>query len=165
MDVFECIKTRRSVRGYTDQKVDSEMLDKILQSAIWTPSGKNGQPWKFKIVEDKTIINRLSDLSVYGSWMRTASHFILIFLDKSFSYNYIKDVQSCGAAMQNIMLTAHSLGVGSCWIGEILPKAKDVKSILNINNDNIELMGIVTLGYKARRTLNPGRKEYSSFLI
>lgn len=165
MDIYKCIKTRRSVRSYTAERVSDEVIDKILHSAIWTPSGKNGQPWKFKIVEDKNTINKLSDLSIYGSWMKKASHLILVFLDKKCSYNYLKDVQSCGAAMQNIMLTAHSLGIGSCWIGEILSRADVVKNILEIENDNIELMGIITLGYERGKSINPGRKEYESFFI
>lgn len=85
-------------------------------------------------------------------------------MDKECSYNYIKDVQSCGATMQNIMLSAHSLGIGSCWIGELLLKADEVKNILQINNDNLELLEIITLEYKAERTINPGQKSIESFL-
>lgn len=165
MNVIDCIKSRRSVRCYTEQHIDNKNIETIIKSAIWTPSGKNGQPWKFKIVDDKNMICKLSDLSIYGSWMKTASHFILVFLDKRYSYNYVKDVQSCGATMQNIMLTAHSLGIGSCWIGEILPKADEVKNILEIENDNIELMGVITLGYERGKSINPGRKEYESFFV
>lgn len=165
MNVIDCIKSRRSIRCYTEEHIDNKNIEIIIKSGIYTPSGKNGQPWKFKVVEDKNIINKLSDLSIYGSWMRTASHFILIFLDKQCSYNYLKDVQSCGAAMQNIMLAAHSLGIGSCWIGEILPKANEVKSILGISNNSIDLMGIITLGYERGKSINPGRKQFESFFI
>lgn len=81
------------------------------------------------------------------------------------SYNCIKDVQSCGATIQNILLTAHSLGVGSCWIGEIIDKNADVKKILRINDGNLELMAIVTLGYCDGEAPNVGRKSKSEFLI
>lgn len=165
MEILECIKTRRSVRKYTEKHIDDENIEILIKAAICTPSGKNGQPWKFKIIDDKNLISKVSELSIYGRWMKTASHFILVFLDKDCSYNYLKDVQSCGAAMQNIMLAAYSLGIGSCWIGEILPNGTKVKSILNIDNDKLELMGIITLGYAAVRSLNPGRNEYESFFI
>lgn len=165
MNVLEVIKTRRSVRSYTDQPIEDEKIDKIIEAARWTPSGKNGQPWKFKIVTDKSQIKSLSELSIYGSWMKTATCFVIVFLNKQCSYDYVKDIQSCGAAMQNMMLMAHFLDVGSCWIGEILPKANEVKTALEIGNENLQLMGIITLGYKKGRVINLGRKSTESFLL
>lgn len=165
MDAYECIKTRRSVRRYTKQLIDEQIIHQIIEAGISAPSGKNGQPWKFKVVTDKNLINDISGLSIYGSWMKTAPLFIAVFLDNTCSYNHVKDIQSCGAAMQNMMLAAHALDVGSCWIGEILPKAEEVKSIININNPKLDLMGIVVLGYKASRTINPGRNNTESFLL
>ena len=79
MDILECIKTRRSIRGYTDQSIAPDILDKLIESAIWAPSGKNGQPWKFCIVQNKTLINKISNLSVHGKWMKTAPCFIAVF--------------------------------------------------------------------------------------
>lgn len=165
MEALECIKTRRSVRHYSDKPIDREMINIILEAAISAPSGKNGQPWKFKVIVDKCFINQLSDLSIYGSWMKTAASFIVVFLDKSCSYNYLKDVQSCGAVMQNIMLAAHSINIGSCWIGEILQKANEVKDVLHIENKDLELMGIVTLGYQLGEMVNSRRKNIESFLL
>lgn len=165
MEVFDCIKTRRSVRNYTDQPIDKTDIDKIVEAAIWTPSGKNGRPWKFKVILNKGLIDRVSELSIYRKWIKNAPCFICAFLDKEQSYDYIKDVQSCGAAIQNIMLCAHSLGISSCWIGEILGKSYQVIKLLNLDENRYELMALVTLGYKASRTLNPGRKDISSFLL
>ena len=165
MDALECVKGRRSVRDYTEQDLDKDAIKLIVDAGIWAPSGKNGQPWRFKIVTDKEDIKALSDLSVYGSWMRKAPCFIVIFLDKLHSYNYIKDVQSCGAVMQNMMLAAHAVGIGSCWIGEILPKAEEVKQILEIKNCNMELIGIITLGYAKSAPINVGRKNEEYFLL
>jgi nitroreductase len=165
MEILECIKTRRSIRNYSDQSIDKSGIDKIIEAAIWAPSGKNGQPWKFKVITDKELINQISDMSIYGNWMKNASCFICVFLDKEKSYDYIKDVQSCGAAIQNILLCAHSLGIGSCWIGEILEKSEQIIKLLKFNENRYELMALVILGYKASRTLNPGRRDISSFLF
>lgn len=165
MDVLECIKTRCSVRRYTDQPIDEQIIHQILEAGINAPSGKNGQPWKFKVVTDKTLISQISDSSIYGSWMKTSPLFVAILLDNACSYDHVKDIQSCGAVMQNMMLVAHSLGVGSCWIGEILPKAEEVKQILQIDNSSLELMGIVVFGHKLSRTINPGRNNIESFLL
>ncbi|NLM56141.1 MAG: nitroreductase family protein, partial [Clostridiales bacterium] len=77
----------------------------------------------------------------------------------------IKDAQSCGAAIQNMMLAAHSLGIGSCWIGEILPKDDEIKAILNIENSDLELMAVVTFGYSAGQPSSYIRNSLESFLL
>ena len=63
------------------------------------------------------------------------------------------------------MLAAHALGIGSCWIGEILPKENEVKRLLAIDNENLQLMGIVSFGYACGEVINVGRKEIEEFLI
>ena len=165
MDAIECIKTRRGVRRYADQPIDKQAIHQILEAGISAPSRKNGQPWKFKVVTDKELINNIYDLSIHGSWMKTAPLIIVIFLDNACSYDRLKDIQSCGAVMQNMMLTAYSLDIGSCWIGEILPKAKEVKQVLKLNDESLELMGIVLFGHKSSRMIDPGRKRIESFLL
>ena len=117
MDVFDCIITRRSVRNYTDEQIADWIIQKILETAIWAPSGKNGQPWKFKIISEKDSIDCIAQLLPYNRWIKKSNCIIAIFLDKNSSYDYIKDVLSCGAFIQNILLAANGLGVGSCWVG------------------------------------------------
>ena len=165
MDVFECIKSRHSIRGYSKQEVDASIIEKLIQAAIYAPSGKNVQPWRFKIITDHNLINNISDLSTYGKWLRTAPCFIMVYLDKKSSYNHIKDMQSCGAAIQNILLCANSLGIGSCWVGEILTKANEIGSLLVIENEKYELAALLTVGYKVGRSLNAGRNSIEKFML
>lgn len=165
MDFLELIYTRRSIRQYVDRPIENESIRKLLEAAISAPSGKNGQPWKFSVVMSTGDIERLAKLSIYGRWMRKAKCFIVVFLDKSCSYHYVKDIQSCGAAIQNILLAAHAMGIGSCWIGEIIEKGEEIKSLLGIENSNLELMGIVTLGYSDVQDVIPERRHFDSFII
>ena len=165
MDVIECITTRRSVRQYREQSIDPCIIRQILEAGIRAPSGKNGQPWKFKIITDKNLIYSVSKLSIYNSWVKKSPLFITVFLDNTCSYDRVKDIQSCGAVMQNMMLATHAFGIGSCWIGEILPFSEEVKQILHINAQNLELMGIIVLVYKAGKVNDPGRKNIESFLL
>lgn len=165
MDIYDCIKNRRSVRSYTDKKIDSEKLKLIVSASIWAPSGKNGQPWKVYITQDPEIIDSISSLSIYRSWMKTAPCIILFFLDKEKSYDYLKDVLASGAAIQNMLLAAHASGLGTCWIGELLSKSMQIKEYLKIKNDYLELMGVLTVGYPTRRTVPPRRKDISEFLL
>ena len=141
MDAIKCIKTRRSVRLYTEQSIDQQIIPQILEAGISAPSGKNGQPWKFKIITDKNLICSVSKLSIYGSWMKKSPLFITVFLDNTCSYDRVKDVQSC------------------------LPQENSIKNILNINNDFLELMGIITLGYEEGRSFKSSRKNIESFIL
>ena len=169
MDVFDCIITRKSVRVYGQEKISMEIIRKIISSAIYAPSGKNRQPWKFQIVSDKVVIKELAERSIYNKWMVNAEYAIIVFLDRSKSYNWMKDVQSCGAAIQNMLLTACSLDVGSCWIGEVVDYAWDAKNILGVSSDNLELMGLVTLGSAEQNNITRGKtmrtKCLEDFLI
>ena len=99
MKIFDGIISRRSVRLYNSKPIEIENINKIIESAIWAPSGKNGQPWKFKIITKKNIIEEIAKLSANSRWLKTAPWLIIVYLDKVCSYHYIKDVQSCGAAI------------------------------------------------------------------
>ena len=165
MTVFDAILTRRSIRHYSKTTIPSEDIEKILKAAIYAPSGKNGQPWRFRIVRDHAIINELAQHSVRNKWMRAADCIVVVFLNKERSYDYIKDVQSCGAAIQNMLLTAHSLNIGCCWIGEVLGYPQRVMETLEIEDENLELMGIITLGYSMQRKIILREKQLENYLI
>ena len=164
MKIFDGIKSRRSVRLYNSKPIEIEIINQIIESAIWAPSGKNGQPWKFKIITEQNIIEEIAKLSVNPRWMKTAPCLIIVYLDKMRSYHYIKDVQSCGAAIQNMLLTAHEMGIGSCWIGSLLEKGDDINKLLEVD-DSLELMSVVSLGYGRGNPTNVDRKDINEFLI
>lgn len=164
MFVIDCIKNRRSVRQYGDCSIDLRKINTIVESAIWAPSGKNCQPWKFKIITNKSIIEEISNLSASSKWIKKASCLIIVFLDKKCSYHYLKDVQSCGAAIQNILLAAYEMSVGSCWVGDLLEKADVINKLFELD-EYLELMGVVSLGYARGNPIAVGRKNINDFLI
>ena len=164
MDIIDCIRSRRSVRNYIKKSIDQSLIHKMIENAIWAPSGKNGQPWKFKVVTDKGMIEKISNLSIHSRWMRNAPCFIFVFLDKDRSYHYIKDVQSCGAVIQTLLLCAQAYGLGSCWVGEILSKSETVMDILGLSDHNIELMALVTVGY-CESGAKASRRSVDEFIL
>ena len=87
--------------------------------------------------------------------MKTAPCLMIVYFNKACSYHYVKDVQSCGAAMQNMQLTAYEMDIGSCCIGDLLEKA----TALNGVDDSFELMGVVFWGYDRGNTIKVGRKD------
>ena len=154
----EIIAERKSCRCYLDKEISDEEIKILLESARWAPSGKNGQPWRFVVVKDKKIKSRVASYSIYESWMKNASAFIIVYLDKQKSYNYKKDIQGIGATIENISLQATYMGFGSCWIGEILDNEYYVNTILGVP-DNYELMAVLCIGYAKKEEKRTGRLE------
>lgn len=85
MQTSDCIKTRRSVRNYKPDVPSQNLINEIITVALMTPSGKNGQPWRLRVINDKSLIDSISSLSIYKSWMQRAPIFMAIYLDKKTS--------------------------------------------------------------------------------
>jgi nitroreductase len=156
--VLEAILARRSIRHYTVQEVEEESVLTILEAGRWAPSGKNGQPWRWVVVRNQEIKRAISRLTRYGSIIAQAPVAIVSFLDNQSSYDRVKDLQAIGACMQNMLLAAHSLGLGASWQGEILNRRKEVEEVLGVPA-HYELMAVLTLGYPARSDQKSSRRQ------
>ncbi|MCK9480044.1 MAG: nitroreductase family protein [Firmicutes bacterium] len=159
------IYERRSIRKYTEEPVEKQLIKQIIQAGIQAPSGKNGQPWKFIVVqEDKELLKQIAGLTLYKNFVETADALILVFLDKTGSYHYIKDAQAIGACIQNMLLEITRLKLGSCWIGEILNRDIFVKKLLKIDN-KLDLMAVLTVGYSAESPKALKKKPLTDCLL
>ncbi len=151
MEVMAAIKNRTSVRAYENARVEKEDVEKIMAAGTMAPSGKNGQPWRFAAVhQDKELLRKIAACTVYENFVSRADCLICVFMDKCESYHYIKDCQAIGACIQNMLLAAEALGLGACWIGEILNRDGAVKKLLRINN-RYDLMAVIAVGHKSGR--------------
>lgn len=164
METIEAIRTRRSVRGFTDENVGDEAITSILEAGRWAPSGLNNQPWRFIIVRNPETRVELSKLTVYGPTIKNAPVLVVVFLDTEHMYNYVKDVQSIGACIQNMFLCIHSLGLGGVWLGEILKSREKVNEILDAP-DTYELMAVIALGHPASKLRISERKELDQLVF
>jgi len=117
---LKAIKERRSIREFTTETVAEKDLVTLVEAAIWAPSGKNNQPWRFVILTDQEVRNHIADLTLYRHIVANCNSLIVVFLDTEAIYDEVKDLQSAGAAIQNILLTAESLGLGQSGLGQIL---------------------------------------------
>ena len=150
MEIFELIKTRRSIRKFTDEPVSDEIIDNIIEAGTWAPSGLNNQPWKFAVIRDVDLKTKISTFTRYSRIVLNANTSIAVFLDNSLSYDRTKDCQAVGACIQNMLLAIHSMGLGAVWLGEIL-KNKD-KMLEFIGGPNVlELMAVIALGHPAEK--------------
>ena len=146
METERCIYARKSVRKYSGRRLGREAVEQLLLAGLQAPSGKNGQPWRFLVVqEDRELLRRLSALTVYEPFVRTADALVAVILDKTRSYHYVKDCQAIGACIENMLLLAADRGIGACWIGEILNRETAVRELLGLSK-SLDLMAVLALG-------------------
>ena len=156
--VIESIRNRRSVRQFKKDPVPEEMLNQILESGLWAPSGQNNQPWKFAVIRDETLRATLSNLTHYSSIIKNAPVCVAVFLDHTLSYDRTKDVMAIGASIQNMLLTIHALGLAGVWLGEILKNKEKAADLLGAGKD-LELMAVIALGHSHRKGTESGERD------
>jgi nitroreductase len=164
MDLLEGLQTRRSIRTYTDQPVTREQLREIIRLGTMAPSGQNNQPWRFVTIQNKETLQKLALLTKYSHVIGKAAACIAVFIDKTAMYHEVKDHQSMGACLQNLLLAAHGMGLGGVWLGEILKSAKEVRELCGLSND-MELMAVVSLGHPAGKGGTASRKSVEEVLL
>ena len=163
MDILTPIKERRSVRKFRKESIDQKTIEKILEAGQWAPSGLNNQPWKFLVLSGSEK-DSLADFTHYGHIIKEADHAICIFLDKETMYNYEKDLLAIGACIQNMLLYIHSIGLGACWLGEILNQRDAINKKFKIE-ENYQLEAVLALGKPLSVPKTSKRKSLKSFII
>lgn len=144
MDVLEAIRTRRSIRNFTGDPIPRHDLETIIDAARLAPSGHNEQPWDFIVVTDRGMIDQLK---VAAGWMEKAGAIIAVVLDPSSRW-WLEDGS---AAIQNILLAAHALGYGACWLeGYTLPLEAKFKTLLGVPEDK-RLLTLIPVGVPKER--------------
>jgi len=164
MELLEGLYTRRSVRQFTNQPVERELLLEIVKAGMWAPSGLNNQPWRFVIVRSAPVRNDLAKLTKYHFVIEGAAACIAVFVDRRVMYHEVKDHQAAGACIQNLLLAAHALGLGAVWLGEILKNAEAVRTLLELP-EGLDLMAVVALGHPAAKTPSSTRKALADVLL
>jgi nitroreductase len=164
METTETIRERRSVRKFTGDPVSADELDRLIEAARWAPSGLNNQPWRFMRITDRALVEELSNLTRYRGVVAGAAALIVVFLDAAEMYDRTKDLMSAGAAIQNILLAAHDMGLGACWLGEILARRPDVESLLETPED-LEFVSLIALGRPAPRERAGVRRALEGLIV
>ncbi|OQY42348.1 MAG: nitroreductase [Fusobacteriia bacterium 4572_74] len=166
--VLENIKKRRSIRKYKEIQIESEKIDAIIEAGLYAPSGHNAQPWHFTVLQNKNMIDQISlgtkealkdcETPIFRRMARNENlHFlynaptvIIVSGKNDGAYSMKTDL---GAATQNMLLAAESLGVSTCWIGLIVEYFKGEEN--KKRNEEIgipegyEVQYAVTLGYSS----------------
>ncbi|KPK26531.1 MAG: nitroreductase [Desulfobacterales bacterium SG8_35_2] len=162
--VLQAIHKRRSIREFTDAPISIDQLQEIIRAGKWAPSGMNNQPWRFVIIQDSDIKEQLAQQTHYGHIVRGANALIAVFLSKEDMYDAVKDHQSAGACIQNMLLAVEALELGAVWLGQILKNKTEVNRILGLS-DNFDLMAVVAIGYPLHHNQKSKRKKLSELLL
>jgi nitroreductase len=162
MDVLEAIKGRRSIRAYKGDNVSSEIVQKLIEAATWAPSAGNIQPWEFIIVRNPEIKRKLTEAALDQTFIEEAPVVIVVCANEvRSSQGYgtrgktLYCLQDTAAAIQNIHLTAYSLGLGTCWIGAF--REEEARKILKIP-EGVRPIAIIPIGY-ADETRSPRNRR------
>jgi len=164
LNILANIKNRRSVRKFTTEPVSEQMIEAILEAGRWAPSGLNNQPWRFAVIKDACLKQEISKLTNYGEIVITAQVLIPVFLDTGESYHREKDIQGIGACLKNMLLEAHSLGLGAVWLGEIIRSSDRIREILGLGK-MLELMAVIALGYPDEKPKPVSRKSLRELVV
>lgn len=147
---LEFLKSRRSIRCFSGEMISKNVINMILEAGRWTPSASNRQAWKFIVITNKVMINKLSEIAIYGKFVREAPVLIAIIGKVHENPNWY--VQDTSLASMQMMLMAWSLKIGTCWIGS-MDRGK-AKEIIGIKNDDF-LLTILPFGYLRKQIPNP----------
>ena len=158
MDLFSALLKRRSIRKYTDQTIPSESIDKLLKSAMYAPSAMNNQAWQFIVVNQRKKLDKILKVIPHAEMLKSAQAAVLICGDLNLEKNIDYIQQNCSAATQNIMLCAHGLGLGSCWIG-VYPVKETISGLQDLFKlpEYVIPISLVSLGYPAENPIAEDR--------
>lgn len=171
-EVINAIKSRRSVRSYKSGALSKETLQTITEAGCYAPTGHNAQPWHFSAVQDRALlgeVNAKTKIAMCGvpvDWIQNigknpavdithkAPALILISCKKG----AVSGPTDCAAAMENMMIAAESLGVGSCWMGFVafIFKDEDMMKKLGVP-EGYEPQQAAVFGYPAEKKEAPER--------
>lgn len=153
--VFENIKTRRSVRSYQDTQIPREQLEQILTAGLYAPSGKNSQLCQFTVVQGKEKLEALRNAIAKALQNPDYHHFynaptlVMVSAPK----DYALAVPDCAVALENMFLAAHDLKLGSVWINQLggICDQPEVRALLTKYGvpENHNIYGSAAIGYPA----------------
>lgn len=166
LDVINAIFKRRSVRKYSDKKVDKETITILLKAAMAAPTAVNCQPWEYIVVDEVEKLSKIKEKFIYARYNAPVAIIVCGNMNLALK-GEDQDlwVQDCSASIENILIAATGLGLGSVWIGTypMENRVSFLKEIFNIPKHVIPL-SIVYIGYPAEekesRTQYDEKKVY-----
>ena len=149
MEIREAIYNRRSVRKFQDKQIDDQIINSLLEDAMAAPSACNKKPWEFYVIKNKDLQDSLKKKILFCNYNSP----LIIVVCGNKKHTLTKDdndywIQDASAAIENILLSSLSFGLGTCWCGLFPMKKRSdrAKNILSLP-DHIIPLGLIHIGY------------------
>ncbi len=170
------IRTRRSIRKYTEKPISEEIIAQLLESARLAPSGSNSQPWHFIIVRSESTRKKIAEVSHNQKWMVSATVHIVCVADirsrisEDIQLSINEDspqmevkqiIRDTSIAATHIVLEAESIGLGACWVAWFTQE--EIRPVLNIPSDKF-VVCILTIGYTEEQPKARPRKKLDEII-
>jgi nitroreductase len=148
METLEAIYSRRSIRIFRQAPVEADKIETLLKAAMHAPSALNEQPWRFVVINDRSRFEGIMRVYPYAGMLKSAPLAILVCGDirqEKAAGNWVLD---CSAATQNMLLSAHAIGLGAVWSG-IYPEQDRMKALTDMFHLPPEVIpfALVAVGY------------------
>ena len=161
-EVLDIIKSRRSIRGFMPDDIPDQVLARIVTAGLWAPTAGNAQPWYFYAVRDSYLKKKLVESALQQTFLAQAPVVLVVCADLERARaaygkrgETLYCIQDTAAATQNILLAAHSLGLGACWVGAFLEEL--VSALLDLPSFH-RPVALVAMGRASQPPGRPGRR-------
>lgn len=168
MKLSEAIAGRRSIRAFERHDVTDEVVEKLISAAVNAPSAGNIQPWKFVIARKGKTKKKLAKAAFNQTFIEEAPVVIVVCADEnrsSMRYGLrgktLYCIQDTAAAIQNILLTAYSIGLGTCWVGAF--SEEEAKKVLH-TPEGIRPVAMIPMGYPNEMPLQKNRRDLNKII-
>ncbi|MFC1539869.1 nitroreductase family protein [Gemmatimonadota bacterium] len=162
-DLIEVICSRHSVRAFSKHAIDKGSVIKIVLAGLAAPSSNAVRPWEIIVIDNPDLLKRLSTTHIYSSFVASASQCFVVCGDHTRTKYWVED---CSAVVENMLLAAHALGLGACWVAVHRQKhghenaESYVRSVLQIP-DTLSVLAMVPVGKLLSATPRVSRKSNS----
>lgn len=140
MEVFECVSTLSSIRSYIRKEVPESVVREVLEAGRLSPSAHNDQPWEFILITDRRKLAEMEIYCISGRFIKEVDFAVVVLTDPSSKWHEIDGTR----AVQNMVLTAWSHNLGSCWIGAL--DREGLKKYLGVP-ENMHVLTVLPFGY------------------
>ncbi len=165
MDVYEAIYSRKSIRRYTEEDITPDVILRLLQAACQAPTAGNLQPWRFWVVRNREVKERLVHAAYGQSFVGRAPVVVVVGADLSVSArgygdrgSHLYALQDTAAAIENLLLAAQAEGLATCWVGAFNEEA--ARQALDMA-PTVRPAAMISVGHPASPRQKPQREDVS----
>lgn len=163
-EALHAIMSRRSIRSYEQRRVEPEQIETLLRAAMAAPSAGNQQSWRFVVVTRREQLDALSKTSPYAGPLERSPLAIAVCGETTGAKHPGYWVEDCSAAMENLLLAAHAIGLGGVWLGYYPSEARDTAAsdLLKLP-PTFHVLGIASIGFPAEE--KPPSERYDPAFV